>query len=162
MAGTEADEPRIDAAALRSGAPRPPSEVEWEELLMRLELTPRAVRAYLSDAGVRGGLAREPLQRLLLREAWAAKALEALRTGAAVEWSGWARLGEPDAERMSFDFAALRAKNFAQAQRRGLAVWEWRASAEGIGEFTAYQLLRYLMTEDGRSLAELRAALRTE
>ncbi|HEX5726048.1 MAG TPA: hypothetical protein VFX98_11320, partial [Longimicrobiaceae bacterium] len=60
---------------------RPPSAAEWEELLVRLEIAPRAARLALEDAGARAGALRGPLLHLVRRERWLARALEALRDG---------------------------------------------------------------------------------
>src|SRR3712207_7358012 len=99
---------------------RPPSEVEWEELLVRYEVTPRALRLAVDDAGPEHEEAvREVLARALADEAATADWLERARTGSPD--------GLADAE-MSVDsvdeavgrFTGLRARNFAAVQRGGL------------------------------------------
>jgi hypothetical protein len=57
-------------------------------------------------------------------------------------------------------FVALRGRNFAAVQRRGLEVWGWTAEAPGMGSVTAYQLILASVALDSRTLAEMRDALR--
>lgn len=141
----------------------PPSEVEWEELLVRYELTPRALRVALED-GELDGPARERvgdlLRALVAHELQAARLLAAMRDGRPVD-------GETGIEMMTADpgaayerFAALRGRNFAAVQRRGLEVWGWRAEAPGIGAVTAYQLILASTALDAETLAGMRDALR--
>lgn len=143
-------------------AARPPSEVEWEELLVRLEITPRALRLAVDDAGGDSPDARAVLQGALGREMWWDHVLPDLRAGRPIpgEFSlDIERDGrEPDAGAMAEAFARMRERNFAQVQRRGLGVWDWESPVEGLGAtLTAYQLLQYIARMDGEMLASLRA-----
>ena len=144
-------------------APRPPSEVEWEELLVRLEITPRALRLAVEDAGGDSPGARAVLQSALGREMWWDHVLPELRDGTPI--LGVFSLDidrdgrEPDAGAMAEAFARMRERNFAQVQRRGLGVWDWESPVEGLGAtLTAYQVLQYIARMDGEMLASLRAA----
>lgn len=144
-------------------APRPPSEVEWEELLVRLEITPRALRLAVEDAGGDSPGARAVLQGALGREMWWDHILPDLRAGNPIlgEFSlDIERNGrEPDAGAMADAFARMRERNFAQVQRRGLGVWDWESPVQGLGAtLTAYQVLQYIARMDGEMLASLRAA----
>ena len=143
-------------------APRPPSEVEWEELLVRLEITPRALRLAVDDAGGDSPGARVVLQRALGRELWWDHILPDLRAGRPIlgEFSlDIDRDGQPDAGAMADAFVRMRERNFAQVQRRGLGVWDWESPVEGVNAtLTAYQVLQYIARMDGEMLASLRAA----
>ena len=141
----------------------PPSEVEWEELLVRYELTPRALRAALDDAELDGD-ARERvgdlLRALVVNELQVTELFAAMRDARPV-------LHEPRIEVMSAEpraayerFAALRGRNFAAVQRRGLEVWEWRAEAPGQETVTAHQLILASTALDAETLAGVREALR--
>lgn len=148
--------------SLRSFAERPPSEVEWEDLLVRLEIVPRALRLAVEDAGdspevrevLNGALAREwavnDIYLPALRAGQPVHAIERISVDAKVE-------GDADARAMADTFARLRERNFAQVQRRGLNVWEWRSELEdGEGAVTAYQLMQWMARMDGETLAALR------
>ena len=144
---------------------RPPSEVEWEDLLVRLEIVPRALRLAVEDVGD-SQKAREVLAHAVGSEAWVHQVLlPALRGGAPVPGSPSASLdiegngNEPDAAALAAAFASLRDRNFAQIQRRGLGVWEWRSPVEGgSGSVTAYQLMQWMARTDGETLAAVRAS----
>jgi hypothetical protein len=141
----------------------PPSEVEWEELLVRYELTPRALRVALED-GDADGPARERLgdllRALVAHELQAAALLAAMRDGRPVD--GESRVEMLSAEpRAAYErFAALRGRNFAAVQRRGLEVWRWTTEAPGMGSVTAYQLILASTALDSQTLAGMRDALR--
>jgi hypothetical protein len=141
-----------------------PSDVgEWEDVLVRLELGPRALRIALEDRRGSDG-------HLLGRFAWlasveqrATEALEAMRQGGVVPQRGGEMVDPPAPDalwRLFATYAAARAANFAALQRRGLGVWEWCATLEHGGEVTAHQLVRWLLEVDSRVLAEVRAAPR--
>jgi hypothetical protein len=141
----------------------PPSEVEWEELLVRYELGPRALRAALDDAEP-DGAARERvgdlLRALVVNELQVDRLFAAMRDGRPIG-------GETRIETMSGDpraayerYAALRGRNFAAVQRRGLEVWTWRAEAPGTGPVTAHQLIVASTALDAETLAGVREALR--
>lgn len=143
---------------------RPPSEVEWEDLLVRLEIVPRALRLAVEDAGD-SRAARDVLARAVGTEGWVHQVLlPALRGGTPAPGNPSASLdidrdgSEPDAAALAAAFASLRDRNFAQIQRRGLGVWEWRSEVEGgSGSITAYQLMQWMAHTDGETLAALRA-----
>jgi len=141
---------------------RPPSEVEWEELLVRLEITPRAVRLAVEDAGGDSAVVREVLRDAIGKEIWWAELLQQLRDGRPVQMNRAIPLfpgPEPSAGELVDGFAQLRERNFAQVQRRGLGVWEWESPVDGgQGTLTAYQVLQGMAHGDGETLAAVRAA----
>jgi len=140
----------------------PLSEVEWEELLVRYELTPRALRAALDDVELAGDVRErvgDLLRALVVNELQVTELFAAMRDARPV-------LQEPRIEVMSSDpraayerFAALRGRNFAAVQRRGLEVWGWRAEAPGQGMVTAHQLILASTALDAQTLAGVREAL---
>jgi hypothetical protein len=132
----------------------PPSEVEWEDLLLRLELMPRALRVVLEDLDPRLEEIRIELEELAEREAVAARCLERA-----------AGLPEPEPQEVqtiagSRDgvdrFVRLRTRNFALVQRRGVDVWEWEAPVGGGRVATVYQILTFLARGDVDALASIR------
>jgi hypothetical protein len=155
---------------------KPPGIAEWEDLLVRVELGPRAMRIVLEGADPprltaardrHGRSAVDHLSHLARREAEMADLLEAMRTGRwpATGSSGPSERGDRDdasqgAERELRRYAERRARNFANAQRRGLEVWEWRAEHPALGTVSAYQLFGYLAAHDGRHLAAIRSLVR--
>jgi hypothetical protein len=150
--------------------PRPRDVGEWEDLLVRFELGPRAVRLALEvgEAGPEergsGAGAAYPLARLSGREAEAGAWLRQLREGGALQ--PWGADPEPvlDAEdsvaRLLERYTELRRRNFGWVQRRGLEVWEWASPHPELGTVTAFQLVSYLVRHDGQRLAGIREALR--
>lgn len=145
-------------------AVRPASEMEWEDLLVRYEIGPRALGLAMHD-GDPEGPARERvgdlLRALVANEMRTAALFEAMRAGAA-PLAGPTRVevmhDEPSA---AFDrFSRLRGRNFAAVQRRGLEVWGWHTRAHPHGEVSAYQLIQASCKLDGDTLAEIRQALR--
>ena len=140
---------------------RPPSEVEWEDLLVRLEIVPRALRLAVEDAGD-SPRTRDVVAKAVERE-WLVNELllPALRDGSPVHLGASASIqfdGEPDSLALAEAFTALRDRNFAQVQRRGLNVWEWRSEVDGgTGQVTAYQMMQWMARSDGETLAEVRA-----
>jgi hypothetical protein len=140
---------------------RPPSEVEWEDLLLRLELMTRALRNTVEDRELTSALPL--LKEMVAREARVGAWLERHAVGASggvgtenaakseheTTWADPARVVER--------IVSLRARTFAMVQRRGLGVWDWSSDFEGEGPVSAYQLLVWLMTQDVSSLALLRA-----
>ena len=141
---------------------RPPSEAEWEDLLVRFEIAPRALKIAVEDAPKTGEAAREVDATLLLAvtaEVWVWNALEALRTGGAMgSGAGLDGIAAPDTASLADAFARFRAKSFAAVQRRGLGVWEWAVDLGDGQRLTAYRLLSAAVENDGRTLAALRAA----
>jgi hypothetical protein len=146
-------------------AVRPASEMEWEDLLVRYEIGPRALGFALDD-GDPAGPAHERvgdlLRALVANELRTAALFEAMRTGAAPSTGGAPRVEVlEDEPRAVFDrFARLRGRNFAAVQRRGLEVWAWQTQAHPHGEVSAYQLIASSCALDGESLAGIREALR--
>ena len=146
-------------------AARPPSEIEWEELLVRYEIGPRALRFALDD-GDANGPARERvcdlLRALVFNEQWTAARFDAMRTGVAASDDQSPRTEVlPDEPRALFErFERLRSRNFAAVQRRGLEVWEWQTEAHPHGQVTAHQLIQASVALDGETLAAAREARR--
>jgi hypothetical protein len=147
-----------------SSYPATPRDIaDWEDLLVRLEIMPRALRNALEEVNPSDAELPEILSELLVRERWVAEALPALREGgAAPVFPNASDVVEAHAESadpvrsMYYEVSSLRAKNFAQLQRRGFDVWAWTARRAEGGEMTAYQLLRYLVDRDAGFLASLR------
>jgi hypothetical protein len=139
--------------------------VEWEDLLVRLEIVPRALRLAVEDVGD-SRAARDIITRAVGSEWWVHQVLlPALRSGTPAPGNPSASLdierneNEPDAAALAATFTSLRDRNFAQIQRRGLGVWDWRSEVEGgSGSFTAYQLMQWMARTDGELLAALRAS----
>lgn len=133
---------------------RPPSEVEWEDALLRLELMVRALRAVADEADA--GVLHAHLGTMLEREGSVAAWLEA-RAGVERTGSGQAALESMRDEpaRLIDRFISLRSRNFAMVQRRGLEVWDW-SGAYGAHEVTAFQLLSWLTTRDVSALEGVR------
>jgi hypothetical protein len=142
--------------------PRPRDVGEWEDLLVRFELGPRALRFALEDRGNAADAVVAPFARLAASELRVSLALDAMRQGGVVP----DRITTPAdtspaaeaVERHCRTYAAARAHNFAALQRRGLGVWDWTAMREGGGEFTAYQLVREALQVDAEVLSAVRAA----
>ncbi|HEU4561685.1 MAG TPA: hypothetical protein VFS20_27920 [Longimicrobium sp.] len=146
-------------------APRPPSEIEWEELLVRYEIGPRALRIALDDGDANGPArqrACDLLRALVFNELWTAAQFEAMRAGIPVSDDQSPRTEVlPDEPRALIDrFERLRSRNFAAVQRRGLEVWGWHTEAHPHGQVTAHQLIQASVALDGETLASVREALR--
>ena len=141
----------------------PPSEVEWEELLVRYELAPRALRIALDDAEP-DGAARERtgdlLRALVVNELQVAALFAAMRDGTPVRTEKRIEMMSGDPRAACERFAALRGRNFAAVQRRGLEVWGWRTEAPIWGTVTAHQLILASTALDAETLAGVREALR--
>lgn len=140
----------------------PPSIAEWEELLVRIEIAPRAVRATLHDAAPDDPEVRAELSRMVRGEIRWGHLLDALRQGAVIQTE---LTSVPD-ERHDCDttdvlvraFAELRSRNSAQAQRRGLDVWAWRSPTDRGDTLSAFRVLSVMARYDARHLAALREA----
>ncbi|MBA4158063.1 MAG: hypothetical protein H0X65_11375 [Gemmatimonadetes bacterium] len=157
-----------------AGLPHRPSHIaEWEDLLVRYELGPRAVRHAVEEvegdeSAAASGSWRvaDHLAHLAEREAEAGAWLQALQQGqelkpwAAAEAHRGASRTEPtsDLER----YTVHRNRNFARVQRRGVDVWEWESSHALFGAVTAFQLLSYQVRHDGRHLARIREIRRAD
>lgn len=137
---------------------RPPSEVEWEDLLVRLEIMPRALRVAIEDApaghpgvvrALRAGVAAETaLQRML----------EAMVDGREAPDAAGGEGMDGDAAGLLAEYARLRTRSFVMVQRRGLNVWDWRVRGGPYPGATAYQLFQAAARTDGMLLAAVRAA----
>ncbi|HVG44937.1 MAG TPA: hypothetical protein VM890_09405 [Longimicrobium sp.] len=140
----------------------PPSEVEWEELLVRYELTPRALRAALDDVELTGDTRErvgDLLRALVVNELQVTELFAAMRDARPVLQEPRIEVMSPEPRAAYERFAALRGRNFAAVQRRGLEVWEWRAEAPGQGTVTAHQLILASTALDAETLAGVREAL---
>lgn len=161
----------------------PPSEVEWEDLLVRYELGPRALRAALDDVLDGDGEAGERiaglLAKLVANELHVAALFAAMRDSRSVDGlpgietrGGRSADGQPRTEMAPADprtafgrYTELRGRNFAAVQRRGIEVWAWRAESVGgdtaDGEtVSAHQLILASTALDGETLAGVRRAPR--
>jgi hypothetical protein len=142
---------------------RPPSEVEWEDLLVRLEITPRALRLAVEDAGGDTPKLRGILAGIVAHEERLAELLDHLRQRRDLPGHAFVGLGAiaeapaQPAAGLAAAFTRLRDRNFAQVQRRGLEVWDWASSLDGH-PVTAYQVLQWTARMDGELLAALRAS----
>jgi len=138
---------------------RPPSEVEWEDLLARLDLAPRAFHLAAGDAAGNPRVAHVLASALAL-EHWFEIALRELQAGGMIPLDfGFTpgAGGASDVREVLERFAALRARNFAALQRRGIGVWDWSAATrEDGGRVTTFQAASAVVEMDGRHLAVLR------
>lgn len=153
----------MQADLFRGLPPYPADVAEWEELLLRFELGPRALRFVLEDLDPLPSPVLESLNHLVTMELWTAGALEAMRTGEVVR----ERVGLSHADPREFpaavrkrlqEYVALRSDNFGGLQRRGLEVWDWSAKLEGGGAVSAYQAVRRALQIDAEVLAAVRGA----
>ncbi len=146
--------------ALLSYPPRPESEFEWEDLLVRIEVMPRALGVAIEEVGDMDPTMEAILAELVNREEIAQGLLE----GAAAAAEGWdAPLSEASQvvilqEDNLARFVRLRVRNFAMVQRRGINVWDWAARLGDGRRATVYQLFGYLAAGDVETLAALRGA----
>ena len=141
----------------------PPSEVEWEELLVRYELGPRALRVALDDAGADAAEAErvgDLLRALVLNELQVAALFAAMRDGRPVSTEPRMEMLASTPRAAYERYAELRGRNFAALQRRGIEVWAWRAEAPAGGSVTAHQLVLASTALDGETLAGIRMAPR--
>jgi len=127
-------------------SPAPASIGDWEELLIRFELGPRALGLAAADAG--DGEGADRIYRHLAEvEAEAAGWLGAPVSDTATD---------PSAKAARERFERLRATSFARIQRRGPGEAERALSVGGGEEATVHQVLVALVRHDGAHLAELR------
>ncbi len=139
---------------------RPPSEVEWEDLLVRVEIAPRALRVAVEDAPGDHPAVIGVLRRGVEGEMALQATLEAIVEG---REAGEAPGGEglpDDAEALLSEYIRLRMRSFVMVQRRGLNVWDWTVRGGPYDGATAYQLFLAAAQMDGHLLAALRAAAR--
>jgi len=144
--------------------PRPPGIAEWEDLLVRYEIGPRAVRVALADADDRAAApdaVLDQLRALLVHEAQAEALLAAMRDRGRVREDVRVEIQPADARGLYQRYQRLRERNFNAVQRRGREVWDWQAEQPaGGGRISAYQLLNAGAELDGEALALIRGALR--
>jgi hypothetical protein len=139
---------------------RPPSEVEWEDLLVRVEIAPRALRVAVEDAPGDHPDVLEVLQRGVLGEAALQEMLEAIVEGREAR-DGMGMEGLPDdAAGLLAAYTRLRMRSFVMVQRRGLNVWDWTVRGGPYPGATAYQLFQAAAQADGVLLAAMRRAAR--
>jgi hypothetical protein len=152
-------------------AARPADIAEWEDLLIRFEIAPRALRHTLEAAP--GGLdvadpslagVADQLRHLADREAEAWAWMQTLREGGELRaWAGPAgdAAAPPAPLRQDLDrYVSYRTRNFAWVQRRGVDVWGWSATHPEHGEVTPFRLISYLARHDAHHLARIREAFR--
>ncbi|HEX2081056.1 MAG TPA: hypothetical protein VHG08_25365 [Longimicrobium sp.] len=141
---------------------RPPSEVEWEDLLVRLEIAPRALRIAVDEAPPAHPAVREALLSGVAAESALQATIEAMVEGReAPDGRGGEGVRDPAGAPLG-RFAQLRARTFAMEQRRGLNVWEWTAKGGAWPGATAYQLLQAAARTDAMLLDAVRRAGREE
>jgi hypothetical protein len=99
---------------------RPDSEIEWEDLLVRLELMPKALRVLLDDLEDDAPAVALLLRDLIARETFVRNFME---RAAALEMSPPEQDSEAQPSRRQRDaldrFVRLRTRNFAIVQRSG-------------------------------------------
>lgn len=137
----------------------PESEVEWEELLVRYELGPRALRVALDDLGDDEGMAErvgDLLRGLVLNELQAAALFAAMREREPVSTEPRMEMLASTPRAAYERYTELRGRNFATLQRRGIEVWAWRTEAPVGGTVTAHQLVLASTALDGETLAGIR------
>lgn len=142
---------------------RPPSEVEWEDLLVRLEIMPRALRVAVEDAPADSAAVAGALRAGVHAEAALQEMLEAMVDGRELS-ADFAAVTETagDPRALLAEYARLRMRSFVMVQRRGLNVWDWTVRGGPFGGATAYQLFQAAARSDGELLAAVRAAGRGE
>lgn len=142
-------------------AVRPPSVAEWEDLLVRLEIAPRALRVTLEEAPADDPEVLALMERAVSREAVSQRLVESLRLGETLDPSaGPAPRSGAEVRALLETFTSLRMRTFAMAQRRGVDVWEWEAGHPDGYRVSVYQLFTGMVMEDARLLASLRERAR--
>lgn len=131
---------------------RPPAVAEWEDLLVKMEIMPRVLRNTLEGAPLDDAPLAEVLRELVARERRTMHWLQAV-----ADPSAEAAAAAGEADELPLAFASLRARCFAMVQRRGLEVWDWTGPLPDGTPATVYQVLTWLVREDVRALAALRA-----
>jgi hypothetical protein len=139
---------------------RPPSEVEWEDLLVRVEIAPRALRLAVEDAAGQDPDLVERLRTAVFSEAQLQHVLEATVDGREVaDPSGMGEM-PADAEPLVAEYGRLRFRSFVMVQRRGLNVWDWTVRGGAWEGVTTYQLFQAAALRDGALLAAVRGGRR--
>ena len=141
---------------------RPPSEVEWEDLLVRLEIMPRALRVAIEDAPAGHSGVVDALRTGVAAEAALQQMLEAMVDGRELPAdSGFGVEGmRGDAQALLAEYARLRTRSFVMVQRRGLNVWDWTVRGGACPGATAYQLFQAAAVRDGEILSAVRETAR--
>jgi hypothetical protein len=140
---------------------RPPSEVEWEDLLVRAEIAPRALRVAVEDAPDGHPGVVDALSRAVRAEMGLQAMLEAIVDGRELpERMDDAGPALDDAQGLVAEYARLRMRSFVMVQRRGLNVWDWTVRGGPYPGATAYQLFQDAARRDGLLLDAVRRAAR--
>jgi len=141
--------------------PHPAHVADWEDLLVRLEIAPRALRVTLEDAPAGDPEVRALVARAAAGERAFQRAMEAMQAGAPLpDAAPRPEEEEGDARSLAEAFSSLRMRTFAMAQRRGVDVWAWQAADAEGRTLTVYQLFTRMVREDARLLAALRERVR--
>ena len=154
----------IFSADPRTLPARPPSEVEWEDLLVRVEIAPRALRVAVEDAPANHPGVVQALRMGVLGEMGLQQMLEAIVDDRELPADfGFGVEGMPaEADALVAEYGRLRFRSFVMVQRRGLNVWDWRVRGGPYDGATAYQLFQAAARTDGALLAGVRGAARGE
>ena len=147
--------------------PLPPTVADWEELLLRWELGPRAATHLLEEtaparwpaAAAAGWSLAAHVAHLADREEIVARWLLALRDGAVLEslpQNGPPPAAPADLQAELDRWAAIRSRNFNVLQRRGVDVWHWSATTPAGEPISAYRLVTELLRHDTRHLTRMR------
>jgi hypothetical protein len=135
---------------------RPPSEVEWEEILLRVDIAPRALRVAIDDVAPGHPGLSPVLQTAVLGERILQLQFEAMADGRPSPEGAEINDIGTDAGTLADDFVRLRSRTFAMVQRRGLNVWDWRVTGGPFHGATSYQLLQATAAADGAWLKAIR------
>jgi hypothetical protein len=119
----------------------PTSVAEWEDLLVRVEIMPRALRANLDEVGIPGATRERVLRDMVERETAAGAWLERAVTGEAGREAGGPGEAHARGEDLRERFARVRARTFAMVQRRGVQIWGWTAETRDGYRPTVHQVL---------------------
>ncbi|HEX6909659.1 MAG TPA: hypothetical protein VF142_04680 [Longimicrobium sp.] len=141
---------------------RPPTEVEWEDLLVRVEIAPRALRVAVEDAPAGHPGVLEALRAGVVAEGALQEMLDAIVEGREARDEGGMEGMEDDAQALVARYARLRTRSFVMVQRRGINVWDWTVRGGPYPGATAYQLFQGAARMDGVLLAAVRRAARGE
>ena len=141
-------------------APHPAHVADWEDLLVRLEIAPRALRVTLEDAPAGDPEVRALVARAAAAERGFQRAMEAMQAGDPLPDGAPPAAQEGDTRSQAEAFTSLRMRTFAMAQRRGVDVWAWQAADAEGRTLTVYQLFTRMVREDARLLAALRERVR--
>lgn len=141
---------------------RPQSEFEWEDLLVRIEVMPRALGVSMEEIDAGEPAVDRILTELVGREEASRRMLEdaaALAEGTVASLSAPSQVVTFQEDNLA-RFVRLRVRNFAMVQRRGIEVWDWTVRLDDGRRATVYQLLGHMAASDVETLAALRGAAR--